>query len=315
MRPAPSSLVNWLAASRQLTAFDLWTVQLSGGEVLRFSGASLALTIPGTCWASNSGSLNYSTSATWTFALGPVFQRGRVKCKVGVEPQPLDVEIGAGPQDLIGNLTWQAAIYNCLFDGATVELDRFFPGPGGPTDTSVGCLVWFYGFVGRITWGRTGIAMTVNSPLAMLANTQMPRRIYGANCTHVFGGAMCGYNRTAGQNALGAATGIGAESVTAGAGSSQVAILTGFAPAPASAYDEGTITGTSGANSGFTRTVKVLAGGTATLAAPFIHPVAAGDGFTLLPGCDHTVGTCQSAFNNLGRFGGMPYIPPPESIV
>lgn len=315
MRPAPTALVNWLATSRQLTAYDLWTFRLAGGEEFRFSGASLALVVPGTCWASNSGSLNYSASATWTFALGPVFRRGRVKCKVGVEPQPLDVSIGAGPSDLIGTLTWQEAIYGRLFDGATVELDRFFPGPGGPSDPSIGCIVWFYGLMGRITWGRTGIQMTVNSPLAMLANTQMPRRIYGANCTHVFGGAMCGYNRTAGQNALGASTGIGAQAVTAQSGSTQIAVLTGFAPSPPTAYDEGTIIGTSGLNNGLSRTIKFMASGTANLASPFVHPVAAGDGFSLLPGCDHTLATCNGTFQNIGRFGGFPYIPPPEAVI
>ncbi|MBV8777226.1 MAG: phage BR0599 family protein, partial [Alphaproteobacteria bacterium] len=35
----------------------------------------------------------------------------------------------------------------------------------------------------------------------------------------------------------------------------------------------------------------------------------------LLPGCDHTVATCQSTFNNLSHFGGFPYIPPPELAV
>lgn len=314
MRPAPSALVTWLSTSRLLTAFDLWTFQLQGGETLRYSGASLALVVPGTCWAANSGSLNYSTSTTWTFALGPVFQRGRVKCRIGVEPQPLDLKIGAGPADMIGTLTWQQAVYSRLFDGAVVELDRFFPGPGGPSDTSIGCLVWFYGLIGKITWGRSGIEMTVTSPLGALANTLMPRRIYGANCTHVFGGAMCGYNRTAGQNALGTATGIGAVAVTAGTGSTQIAILTGFSPSPQSAYDEGTITGTSGANNGFTRTIKSLSGGTANLNAPFIHPVAAGDGFSLLPGCDHTLTGSCTTLQNTARFGGFPYIPPPESI-
>jgi hypothetical protein len=315
VRPAPAALVSWLASSRLLTAYDLWTFQLAGGEVLRYSGASVALVIPGTCWAANSGSLNYSATATWTFALGPVFQRGRVTCKIGVEAQPLSVTIGAGPGDLIGTLTWQQAIYARLFDGAVVELDRFFPGPGGPGDTSIGCIVWFYGLVGRIAWGRTGIQMTINSPLGQLANLQMPRRIYGANCTHVFGSPMCGYNRTAGTNAAGTATGLGAVTVTAAAGSTQLAVATGFSPTPSTAYDEGTMIGTSGANSGFTRTIQYLAGGTANLTAPFVYPVAVGDGFTLLPGCDHTAATCQNTFNNLARFGGMPYIPPPEAVV
>jgi uncharacterized phage protein (TIGR02218 family) len=315
MRPAPTALVNWLATSRQLTAYDLWTFQLAGGETLRYSGAAVPLVVPGTCWAADSGSLNYSISATWSFALGPVFQRGRVKCKIGVEAQPLQVTIGAGPLDLIGTLTWQQAIYARLFDGATVELDRFFPGPGGPTDTSIGCIVWFYGLMGAISWGRLGIQITVNSPLGAMAQQQMPRKIYGANCTHVFGDPMCGYNRSAGTNAAGAATGIGAVAVTAQAGSTPIAVTTGFTPNPATAYDEGTIIGTSGANSGFTRTVQYMSGSTANLYSPFVHPVAVGDGFTLLPGCDHTVGTCQNTLNNLARFGGMPYIPPPEAVV
>lgn len=315
MRPAPTALVTWLATSRQLTAYDLWTFQLAGGEVLRYSGTAIALAIPGTCWAANSGSLNYSASQTWSFALGPVFQRGRVRCKIGVEAQPLEVTIGAGPADLIGTLTWQQAIQARLFDGCTVELDRFFPGPTGPTDASIGAIVWFYGLVAQIGWGRTGIRMTVNSPLGLLAQTQMPRRIYGANCTHVFGAPMCGYDRTNGKNAAGAATGIGAQAVAAQAGSTPFAVLTGFTPSPATCYDEGTIIATSGANSGFTRTIQDMSGGTANLYSPFVYPVATGDGFILLPGCDHTVSTCRNTFNNLARFGGMPYIPPPEAVV
>lgn len=321
MRPAPATLVTWLETARQLTAYDLWTFQLQGGEILRYSGASLALVVPGTCWASNSGSLNYSTSATWTFALGPVFQRGRVKCRIGVEAQPLDVEIGAGPGDLIGTLSWQEAVYARLFDGATVELDRFFPGPGGPTDTSIGALVWFYGTIGKIAWGRTGISMTVNTPLAQLSNTMMPRRIFGANCTHVFGAPMCGYNRTTGAS-LGnppasSGSGPGGFTFAAGAGSTQLNIATNYGGATPQAYAEGTVTGVTGRNAGLTRTIKTIGGANQSigLLSPFIYPVAQGDQFTMLPGCDHTVTTCQSVFNNLNRFGGFPYIPPPEAII
>jgi hypothetical protein len=331
MRPAPSPLVDRLATSPVLAAYDLWTFQLAGGETLRCSGTSIALMIPGTCWAANSGSLNYSASQTWTFALGPVFRRSRVKCEIGVEAQPLEVTIGAGPNDLIGpspvetppgggspggsGLTWQQAIYARLFDGCAVELDRFFPGPGGPTDTSIGCIVWFYGLIAQISWGRSGIRMTVNSPLGLLAQQQMPRRIYGANCTHVFGSPMCGYDRSAGTSAAGTATGIGAQAVTAQAGSTQFSILTGFTPNPSTAYDEGTIIGTSGANNGFTRTIQYMASAAANLYSPFVYPVATGDGFSLLPGCDHTASTCQNTFNNLARFGGFPAIPPPEAVI
>ena len=92
-------------------------------------------------------------------------------------------------------------------------------------------------------------------------------------------------------------------------------------PAPCTAavpavYLEGTVTGASGANLGYTRTIANLGNGSQLgLLQPFLYPVAAGDSFTILPGCDHTTATCENSFNNLARFGGFPYIPPPEFAV
>jgi hypothetical protein len=47
----------------------------------------------------------------------------------------------------------------------------------------------------------------------------------------------------------------------------------------------------------------------------FLAPVVAGDQFQLLPGCDRTLATCTSVFNNAVHFGGFPYIPTPETAV
>ena len=66
----------------------------------------------------------------------------------------------------------------------------------------------------------------------------------------MFGDAMCGYDRVRGKSSAGASTGIGAITVAALAGSTQAQIVTSFASSPATAYDEGTITALSGANSG-----------------------------------------------------------------
>lgn len=173
--------------------------------------------------------------------------------------------------------------------------------------------MWFYGRVAESDVGRSRIAIKVKSLMNLLAIQQMPRRLYGAACGHVFGDAMCGYDRAGGRNALGTATGIGAVAVTAGAGSTQAAIATGFGPSPPTAYDQGTITATSGANLGASRTIAYLAGGTAHLLKPFLSPIAVGDAFQLLPGCDHTVATCNASLRNLARYGGFPYIPPPET--
>jgi hypothetical protein len=62
------------------------------------------------------------------------------------------------------------------------------------------------------------------------------------------------------------------------------------------------------------RTIANLGDGSqVSLFKPFLFAIAVGDTFTLLPGCDHTTSACQNLFDNLARYGGFPYIPPPES--
>ena len=72
--------------------------------------------------------------------------------------------------------------------------------------------MWFYGRVAECDVGRSKIAVKVKSLMNLLALQQMPRRLYGATCTHVFSDAMCGYDRAAGKNALGTSTGFGSPS-------------------------------------------------------------------------------------------------------
>jgi uncharacterized phage protein (TIGR02218 family) len=240
-----------------------------------------------------------------------------VRTKIGIEPTELDIEVLAGADDLVGVMPFAAAVRLGLFDGATVELDRLFAPPQAagsePLDTSLGVLLWFYGRVAECEVGRSAVRVKVKSLLNLLAAQQMPRRLYQASCGHVFGDPMCGYDRALGTNAAGEPTGIGAVTITALAGSSQAQIMTSFGPVPATAYDEGTITATSGANGGASRTIARVSDGAVRLLKPFLSPVAAGDAFLLLPGCDHTTATCDTVLHNLARYGGFPYIPPPEA--
>jgi len=115
-------------------------------------------------------------------------------------------------------------------------------------------------------------------------------------------------------DAAGTPTGAGQGTVTAAAGTTQ-ALITCTASV-AAVYSEGTVTGATGANAGYSRTIANLGNGSQIgLFKPFLYPIAIGDTFAVLPGCDHTTATCQNAFNNLARFGGFPYIPPPEFAV
>ena len=313
MRPCSAALAGFLndAANRDVVQVDLYTLALTTGEVLRYSGGDTALTVPAAGFAA--GSIN--AGASQFFALGPRFGRSKATVKIGVAPSELDIEILAGAGDMIGTFPLAEAVRIGLLDGATVELDRLFAPPqtagSGALDTSLGTLLWFYGRVADSDVGRSRIALKVKSLMNLLAIQQMPRRLYGASCTHVFGDAMCGYNRVAGTNAAGAATGNGAVTIAAAAGTTQALIV--CAAPVAAAYLQGTLTGATGANAGYGRTIANLGNGSQiALFKPFLFPVAIGDTFTMLPGSDHTTATCGSAFNNLARYGGFPHIPPPE---
>jgi uncharacterized phage protein (TIGR02218 family) len=306
MRPASAALHSYLAANDTFLVIDLYTFALPSGAVLRYSGWTAPLVIPGTAFAP--GSLNYNAAGYTDFALGPRFDRSMVTTKIGIEPTDLDIVILAGGNDLIGGTSFADAVRVGQFDGAAVELDRLFappqPNVAGEPATNLGAIVWFYGHVAEIDVGRSRIEMKVKSLLNLLAQQQMPRRLYQAACTHVFGDAMCSFDRSS-----------LAASVTAQAGSNQAVIVTSLSPSPATLYDQGTIVATGGANAGQSRTIAQLSGGNIRLLKAWLEPVAAGDSFDLLPGCDHTVATCQNVFNNLNRFGGFPYIPPPELAV
>jgi hypothetical protein len=314
MRPCSAALAAFLnGMNYEAVQIDLYTLALATGEVFRYTSGNAPLTVPAAGFPS--GSIN--AGADRMFALGPRFGRSKITTKIGVAPTELDIDVFASGDDLVGATAFAEAVRVGLFDGATVELDRFFAPPpaagSGTLDTSLGVLLWFYGRVAECDVGRSRIAIKVKSLLNLLAVQQMPRRLYQASCNHVFGDTMCGYDRVSGTNAAGVSTGIGAVTIAALAGSTQSRIATSFSPNPATAYDEGTITAVSGANGGATRTVTALTGGVVCVLKPWLSPVVIGDTFQLLPGCDHTTGTCQTVLQNIARYGGFPYVPPPET--
>jgi len=189
-----------------------------------------------------------------------------------------------------------------------VELDRLIappqPNAHGGLDTSLGAIIWFHGRVAETDVGRTKIQMKVKSLMNLLAIQQMPRRLYQAACTHAFGDAMCGFDRTS-----------LTQTAAALSGSTQSEIHTSLAPSPSTLFDQGTMIGVTGPNAGLTRTIRQMVGGVAYQHRAWLYPVATGDTFRFLPGCDHTTATCLNTFNNLARYGGFPYIPPPETAV
>jgi uncharacterized phage protein (TIGR02218 family) len=287
MKRASAALVALLAGSEQFIMADLYTFTLAGtlagGSVLRYSAAPTAVSANG-----------------HTYALGPKFERSKTKVVVGTQVDELDVRVYPEPTDLIGALPFLEAAWQGQLDGALLQLDRaFMPAYG---DTTPGTVVLFAGRISDIDCSRTGIDIRCRSHLELL-NIQMPRRLWQASCTHIFGGPMCQFDRASLGLTFSAAT-----------GSTQTVITN--APSSATPFALGTITGVTGANTGYSRTIAAfVSGATVTVKLAFLFPVAAGDQFELLPGCDRTTATCANIFNNAVNFGGFPHIPTPETAV
>lgn len=286
---SPGALAALLNSGAPLNKADLYTVTLASGALLRWTSAEMALMGNGQTWQ-----------------LGPGIERSKVSWKIGVEVDTLQLTFttDAARPCVVGGLPLLAYIARGGLAGARVQLDRAF---WGPTNTApVGSLLWFAGRVADINAvTRYSAQVNIKSDLELL-NVKVPRELYSAQCLRTVYDSECLVDRAAFTSA-GAAT--GASTVGRTQFPSNLGQAAGF-------FDLGTITFTSGANSGAQRTVKShAAGGGLTLLSPLPAPVAAGDAFTIVPGCDGLQSTCTSKFNNLARFKGQPYIPQPETIL
>ncbi len=169
-------------------------------------------------------------------------------------------------------------------------------------DTSLGSVPLFEGRVGSVTATRTSAVLTVRSDLELL-DIQMPRNLYQPGCSRTLFDAGCGLNAAAY-----AASG----SVLAGSTAQQIVTVLSQ---PAGYFAQGHLQMTSGEANGQQASIASWAGGILTLIMPLSAIPAAGNSFTIWPGCDKTMNTCQAKFNNLARFRGFPFIPPAETAL
>jgi len=288
VKPASATLIALLNSGEQFIMADLYTFTLAGGTtLLRYSAASTAIVANG-----------------YLFTVGPKFERSKTKVVIGTQVDELDVKIYPEATDLVGSTPFLEAAWRGQFDGALLQLERAFMGAGGGGygDTSAGTVILFSGRVSDIDCSRSGVEMKCRSHLELL-NIQMPRRLWQSSCTHVFGDAMCLFNRSS------------LAATFLAAGGSTTTVIQG-APTTTTPYAQGTIIGLSGGNTGYSRTISsFISGGAVSVKLAFLSSVNTGDQFQLLPGCDRTLATCINIFNNADHFGGFPYIPTPETAV
>ncbi len=290
MKSATAALVTYLNGLRPtsdapLQVGDLFTIWLANGSILTYTDLDLPV-----AWSG----FVYSASSILVSGL-------RYKCSLGVNVDQQKIAISARQTDTLGGIPFLQALQQGAFDGAIIQREKAFFSSWATTGGSlipIGTAIMFKGRVASIDEiGRTTAQITVAADTVFL-DIDMPRRLWSPQCTHVLYNSGCGLAR-----------GTYSASGTVGAGATTTWIPWAGA---SSAYAQGTITFTSGANSGVVATIKGTNSSALALAYPLPNVPAVGDAFTAAQGCDHTMATCQSKFNNLSRFRGYPFVPPPQ---
>lgn len=259
------------------------------------SGASWQLTV------STLGILN--TTAIAAAAYPTSFQvedyRG-VSWNVGVNTSGL---LTSGPNSNSSTQFILQSIVQGIFDNAQIVVQRILSATYG--DTTNGAITIFAGYVSDIPLADGAHAELDIKSRKELLNIPLPYRTYQPSCRWTLYDDNCTLSAAAFQ-----------VNATLAAGSGQLLFNTTLAN-PDQYFDQGYLIFTSGRNTGLKRTVRsyLSASGQILLFIPLPNTVATGDAFTIFPGCSKTMSVCQNTFGNLVHFGGMPYIPTPESSV
>lgn len=281
MKAAYGSLINWLMLNRQFLLAELYTVTLANGTVYRWTNGPSAI---------NSGGLLHSS-------LGPLISRGKAKTSATLEVATMDVTLSG--QVLLGSMLIGAAAARGAFDGARLKVNRLVMPTYG--DGSLGEVYIFNGRVSTVTPGSSEVKLVVKHDLETL-NSAWPRNLIQPGCPNTLFGSACGVYKpsyTYGILAL------------AGSTTSQIRVTNGW---PAGQWDMGVVTWDSGPNTGLSRTIKSADANWVYLSLPLPVAPNPGDSGRVWPGCDKTMATCQSKFNNIARFRGCPFVPKPEQV-
>lgn len=282
MKNVSPALLALLNSGYNFQQADLWTITLSGGNIIRWSGADVALSYAGQ-----------------SYALGPLIERTHISEKIGLEAVSMDVTIYGNDGDTINGVPVIQFIAQRGFDGALVSLERaFFPNWGDPI---TGTVLRFSGKVTSVDEVKGNSAKITVASWLILLDVSMPTDLYQASCLHTVYDSGCGLN-AASWSASGQV-----------ASTSTVSSVVGDLSMTVDDYAQGRILFTSGANAGLQRGVKSNTSSTLSLVAPLPYVPAIGDQYTIYKGCDRTRTTCKNKFNNLLNYNGTDFVPVPEA--
>lgn len=283
MKTATPALIELLDSGRPFLKADLYTLQLAGGTIYRFTSFDVDLVF---------------NSATYA-AAGPVLARTQMRTVIGLEVDTLNLTIAPKDSDTLGGLSWFRAACSGVLDDAKLTVDVAFL---ETVPAVVGVLRQFVGIFAPLTIDRGVIEVTCNSPLSRL-DRQFPPNLYQSGCIHTLFKGGCSLN----PNTY-AVTGSVLSDISSA----------GFLPSlsgPIGWFDTGALQFITGVMAGLKRTVKRWDGTRITMLNPLPVAPSPGDTFTVWPGCARTRDICESKFGNLPNIKGHPYVPVPETAV
>lgn len=275
--------------SRQYSFADCFTVVSKDGTTLRYTTVQKDMEVVPLSDPTSTVTQVFSSRGVKVSGL-----RSKVSVGVTVDEQTLSLAYDA-TQTYLGQ-PFAAAILRGRFDGATVRRDRYIrQGPNTP---------WVGGFplfVGRVSTadsvGRSAATIKVKSEL-VLANIDMPRKIFGGTCQWTVFDPDCGLNREDYEtNALLEAGSTIDTLVWSG-------LTDDFKYGVIHIVDQESVT--------LVRTIKDIQGHNILLVNPLDFVPSAGTNFTIYPGCVRTYDRC-ARFNNQDRYQAFEFVPKSET--
>ncbi len=276
MKSIPPSLATHLQGELSTLAW-LVAITRSDGTVLAFTTHDRPLVVGGI-----------------THAADGSFTASAVETPAGLAPANAEV-VGMVSSNAITDADIRAGRY----DGATITISVC-----NWADTAAGSVTIRRGSIGTITHDAGTYRFEIKGLVDTLAQTI--GHSYTKTCRHRLGDTGCTVGTTgASYTKSGTLTGV----------TSATTFTDTARTEPASFFANGSITFTSGANTGLRFDIRAFSGGVFTLwqAAPFT-PLA-GDAYTAVAGCDKTFATCGTRFANTLNFGGFPHIPGLDAVL
>lgn len=292
------ALLAFLLSAESRNQADMFQVALPNGQVIYANSSTQDITFLGNRYYA-------SQFGAW--------ERGAIEMEAAFQPtvKQMDLRVLALQSVLYpGTSTSLMATLNAgLFDGAIVTIYTIYWPIGQPPSVGIalGYLTTYLGQIGAMKQtGDSQITFDVYD-MTYILNRMVPPNLIQSSCRHSLYNPNCTLVKSSFASANAIATPPGT--------TLQLNLTTTITVSPF--YQLGTCVFTSGQNNGLEFFIKNqgVSGGVSflTLGAPTPFLPAPGDTVEIYPGCDKTIATCSNKFNNLIHFGGMPFVPSPES--